>query len=261
MERVPQLLKDMKARKLVPNLITYGSVLKGHCLKGDMRAAFEVLDDMRKNTTLKPDEIMYNTLLDGCAQANLSEEGMKILHQMQQEGIRPSNYTLSILVKLMSHAKRLEQAFSLVDQLTKKYRFKPNAPVYANLVQACLVNKDLQRGLNLLEQMAQDRVTPDIRTFCCLIRTCISQGMLDNAALVFRSALGLPCTAPYPVCSDAQSNKGLDDLTNEVLNALASRGRVDDLAVPIFMDIRKYKPNLRIDSAIQRKIASGLYCK
>jgi pentatricopeptide repeat protein len=261
MERVPQLLKDMKARKLVPNLITYGSVLKGHCLKGDMRAAFEVLDDMRKNTTLKPDEIMYNTLLDGCAQANLSEEGMKILHQMQQEGIRPSNYTLSILVKLMSHAKRLDQAFSLLDQLTKKYRFKPNAPVYANLVQACLVNKDLQRGLNLLEQMAQDRVTPDIRTFCCLIRTCISQGMLDNAALVFRSALGLPCTAPYPVCSDAQSNKGLDDLTNEVLNALASRGRVDDLAVPIFMDIRKYKPNLRIDSAIQRKIASGLYCK
>merc|ERR1719262_1122485 len=227
MERVPQLLKDMKERNLVPNLITYGSVLKGHCLKGDIRAAFDVLDNMRKNTNLKPDEIMYNTLLDGCAQANLSEEGLKILQTMQQEGIRPSNYTLSILVKLMSHARRLDQAFSLVDQLTKKYRFKPNAPVYGNLVQACLVNKDLQRGLRLLEQMGQDRVTPDVRTYCCLIRTCLSSGLIDNAALVFRAALGLPCTAPYPTGNDAKGGKGLDDLANEVLNALVTRGRIE----------------------------------
>jgi len=259
MERVPQLLKDMKARKLVPNLITYGSVLKGHCLKGDIRAAFEVLDDMRNSTKLKPDEIMYNTLLDGCAQANLCEEGLKILQTMQQEGIRPSNYTLSILVKLMSHARRLDQAFSLVDQLTKKYRFKPNAPVYGNLVQACLVNRDIQRGLQVLEQMASDRVTPDVRTYCCLIRTCISQGLLDNAALVFRAALGLPCTAPYPMGSDARGVKGLEDLANEVLNSLLSRERGGDLAVSILSDMRKYKPNIRIDNATQRKIASELY--
>jgi pentatricopeptide repeat protein len=261
MEKVPQLLNDMKERRLTPNLITYGSILKGHCVKGDVRAAFEVLDDMRKTTNLKPDEIMYNTLLDGCAQANLAEEGLKILETMQREGIRPSNYTLSILVKLMSHARRLDQAFSLVDQLTKKYRFKPNAPVYGNLVQACLVNKDLQRGLQLLEQMAKDRITPDLRTYCCLIRTCMSSGLVDNAALVLRAALGLPCTAPYPAGSDARSGKGLEDLVNEVLNALISRGRNEDLATPIFADIRKHKPGLRVDTAIQRKIASELYCK
>merc|ERR1719421_2447729 len=212
MDRIPQLLIDMKERGLKPNLITYSTVLKGHCLHGDIRAAFAVLDDMCTTTHLKPDEIMYNTLLDGCAQSNLIEEGLKLLRRMQDEGIRPSNYTLSILVKLLSHARRLDQAFDLVDQLTKKYRFKPNAPVYGNLVQACLVNKDLQRALGLLEQMAKDRVTPDVRTYCCLIRTCISSGMLDNAALVFRAALGLPCTAPYPMGSDARGVKGLEDL-------------------------------------------------
>merc|ERR1719262_1422663 len=175
MERVPQLLKDMKNRNLVPNLITYGSILKGHCVKGDIRSAFEILDDMRKNTNLKPDEIMYNTLLDGCAQANLSEEGLKILQQMQQEGIRPSNYTLSILVKLMSHARRLDQAFSLVDQLTKKYRFKPNAPVYGNLVQACLVNKELKRAFEVLELMHQDKIHCEMRCISSVVRASISQ--------------------------------------------------------------------------------------
>merc|ERR1719387_471083 len=103
---VPGLVKDMKKRGLSPNLITYSTVLKGYCLRGDITAAFQVIDEMRRETRFKPDEIMYNTLLDGCAQANLMEEGLKLLEQMQTEGIRPSNFTLSILVKMASHARQ-----------------------------------------------------------------------------------------------------------------------------------------------------------
>merc|ERR1712124_164471 len=134
----------------------------------------------------------YNTLLDGCAQAHLIDEGLRLLTRMQNEGIRPSNYTLSILVKLASHARRLDQAFELVDQLTKKYRFKPNAPVYGNLVQACLSNKDVQRALEVLKSMAHDRVQPDMRSIASVIRSCISQGYHEQCALVLRGALGFP---------------------------------------------------------------------
>jgi len=258
MDRVPQLLIDMKSRELKPNLITYSTVLKGHCLHGDIRTAFDVLQEMVTQTKLKPDEIMYNTLLDGCAQANLVDEGLRLLQSMQNEGIRPSNYTLSILVKLTSQARRLDQAFELVDQLTKKYRFRPNAPVYGNLIQACLSNKELKKAFEVLEHMAQDKIQPDMRCISSLIRTCISQGFLDQASLVIRAALGLPCAAQYPQVNDNKSGKGLEDLANEVLGTLASRGHVKDLAAPILSDIRQYKPNFRIESSVQRKIAVGL---
>merc|ERR1719235_2061254 len=174
-EKITQLVEDMKERGLKPNLITYSTVLKGHCLHGDIRAAFAVLDDMCTTTHLKPDEIMYNTLLDGCAQSNLVDEGLRLLTRMQNEGIRPSNYTLSILVKLESHARRLDHAFELVDELTKKYRFKPNAPVYSNLIQACMSNKELQKALKVLERMAQDKLHPDMRGVSSVIRGCLSQ--------------------------------------------------------------------------------------
>jgi len=259
MDRVSGLLTDMLKYGLKPNLITYSTVLKGHCLRGDIRAAFNILDEMLAQTNLKPDEIMYNTLLDGCAQSNLVDEGLKLLQQMQDVGIRPSNYTLSILVKLMSHARRLDQAFELVDKLTKQYRFRPNAPVYGNLIQACLASKDLRRALTVLERMSQDKVNPDMRTISSVIRGCINQGLLDHATLVLRGALGLPCTAPYPVANDARALKGLEDLASEVLGALAQRGRVDDLAAPILADIRQYKPKFKIESSIQRKIATGLW--
>merc|ERR1719393_691615 len=131
---------------------------------------------MRKNAKLKPDEIMYNSLLDGCAQNNLVDEGVRLLDEMQSEGVQPSNFTLSILVKLMNRARRLDRAFSIVEEITKKYRFRPNVHVYTNLIQACASNQQLHRGMSVLEQMIEERVAPDSRTYSILVRASISKG-------------------------------------------------------------------------------------
>merc|ERR1719321_1219269 len=113
MEHLPKILDDMKTNCIKPNVITYSTMLKGHCQNGDIQAGFAILEQMRKDAHLKPDEIMYNSLMDGCAQNNLVDEGLRLLEEMQVEGVKPSNFTLSILVKLMNRARRLEQAFRL----------------------------------------------------------------------------------------------------------------------------------------------------
>merc|ERR1719197_415850 len=145
-------------------------MLKGHCQSGDMQTAFLILDQMRKDAHLKPDEIMYNSLLDGCAQSNLVDEGMNLLKEMQANGVQPSNFTLSILVKLMSRARKLDQAFAIVEEITKKYHFRPNVHVYTNLIQACTAGQQFSRGMKILEQMVQERIVPESRTYAILIR-------------------------------------------------------------------------------------------
>merc|ERR1719408_556946 len=102
MEQVSLVIENMKRNRIWPNVITYSTMLKGHCQAGDIQAAFSILEQMKKDTKLKPDEIMYNSLLDGCAQANLVEEGLRLLEEMQQASIKPSNFTLSVMVKLYS---------------------------------------------------------------------------------------------------------------------------------------------------------------
>merc|ERR1719313_2980899 len=123
MDRLPRFLEDMKSYHVKPNVITYSTMLKGHCQNGDVKTGFAILDEMKNVAHLKPDEIMYNSLLDGCAQNNLVDEGLKLLEQMQNEGVKPSNFTLSVLVKLVGRARKLDEAFSLVEQITKKYKF------------------------------------------------------------------------------------------------------------------------------------------
>merc|ERR1712118_512895 len=107
-------MQDMKRHHVDPNIVTYSTILKGHCQAGDIQLAFATLTDMKRTTRFKPDEIMYNSLLDGCAQSNLFDEGLRLISEMQQDGIPPSNFTLSLVVKLMNRARRLDQAFTLV---------------------------------------------------------------------------------------------------------------------------------------------------
>merc|ERR1719337_265452 len=197
MDNLPRILEDMKTHRVKPNLITYSTMLKGHCQNGDMQTAFAILDQLKNDAHLKPDEIMYNSLLDGCAQNGLVNEGLKLLEEMQREGVQPSNFTLSILVKLMNRARRLEQAFTLVEQITKKYRFRPNVHVYTNLIQACVSNQQLPRGMSILEQMVKERIVPESRTYAILVRVSMSKGLFEQAVGLLRGGLGLPGAHPF----------------------------------------------------------------
>merc|ERR1719503_182353 len=186
MDRLPNILDNMKTAGVKPNVITYSTMLKGHCQNGDIQTGFSILEQMKKDGQMKPDEIMYNSPLDGCAQNNLVDEGLRLLEEMQAEGVKPSNFTLSILVKLLNRARRLEQAFSLVDEISTKYNFHANVHVYTNLVQACVSNQQLQRGMSVLEQMISERIVPDSRTYAILVRANISRGYYTEAVGLVR---------------------------------------------------------------------------
>jgi len=256
MEHLPTILGDMKMNCAKPNVITYSTMVKGHCQNGDVQSGFKILEEMRQDPQLKPDEIMYNSLLDGCAQNGLVNDGLRLLEEMQAEHVNPSNFTLSVLVKMMSRARRLEQAFSLVEDLSKKYNFRPNVYVYTGLVQACIFNQQLPRAMNVLEQMVTERIAPEGRTYAILLRASMSKGLFKQAADLLSGALGLPDALPFLQQPVAVCH-GLDHaLVNEVLGGLADRGHSKDLAVPLLQKIRQNAPKVRIDAATQRKVMS-----
>jgi pentatricopeptide repeat protein len=256
MDHLPKILENMKASRVRLNVISYSTMLKGHCQNGNIQEGFAILEQMKKDTNMKPDEIMYNSLLDGCAQNNFVDEGVRILEEMQSEGVPPSNFTLSILVKLMNRARRLDRAFSLVEEITKKYRFRPNVHVYTNLVQACASNQQLSRGMDILEQMIQEKVAPDSRTYSILVRSSISKGLFEQAAGLLRGALGLSGALPCLQQRSAVCPNLDHSLVNETLTSLAVRGHAQGLAVPLLTEIRQNATKIRIDSATQKMVMS-----
>jgi len=148
---------------------------------------------MKGDDKFVADEIMYNSILDGCAKQHRVDDAMGLLEEMKTAGVVPSNYTLSILVKLLGHARRLSQAFKLVEELSQQHGFRPNVQVYTCLVQACLVNRRLERAIALHDTMVADAgCTTDSKFYAVLARGCLQLQQPLKAVEVVRAAFQLP---------------------------------------------------------------------
>merc|ERR1719324_197669 len=193
MDRASGLLEDMRESAVEPDIITYSTIVKGYCLEGDVDRAFSVLEDMKSDDKFAPDEIMYNSILDGCSKQHRVDDALKVLEEMKATGVVPSNYTLSILVKLLGHARRLNQAFRMVEELSTQHGFRPNVQVYTCLVQACVLNRRLEKALSLYDTMIADAgCRVDDKFYAVLARGCLQLHQPLKAVEVVRAAYQLP---------------------------------------------------------------------
>lgn len=223
MARVGGLLEDMQASSVEPDIITYSTIVKGYCMEGDVDRAFQVLADMDGDDKLAPDEIMYNSILDGCAKQHRVDDALRLLDEMRNKGVVPSNYTLSILVKLLGHARRLSDAFKLVEDLSQKHGFRPNVQVYTCLVQACLLNRRLERALALHDTMVADvNCRTDEKVYAVLARGCLQLHQPLKAVEVVRAAYNL---TGHNLASPARKNARPVGVDSRALSEVAARLR------------------------------------
>merc|ERR1719454_182673 len=144
MTKASALFRDMCEQGVDPDLITYSTMVKGYCCQGDMEQAIQLFTLMRKRD-IKPDAILFNSILDGCARKKMRTLTETVLADMEEAGVAPSNFTLSILVKLYGRCRELERAFEVVETLPVKYSFEVNATVNTCLMSACIANGTLPR--------------------------------------------------------------------------------------------------------------------
>mmetsp|Transcript_132911 Transcript_132911/g.284083 ORF Transcript_132911/g.284083 Transcript_132911/m.284083 type:complete len:246 (-) Transcript_132911:118-855(-) len=242
-------------------MITYSTIIKGYVQENLVEEAFEVMEHMKKcaDTELRPDEITWNTLLDGCARKHLWERGLSVLQEMQDCGVKPTNYTLSVLAKLCTHCKRYDQAHDLCQEISLKYNFKYNMHVYNNLVQACTWARDLPRAFEVFAKMLSEKVRPDVRTYTLLLRGSLQAGCGQDAAGLLRAALGMRgahSRIAHFQASLLQLHGGLPgELITEVLAGIANQCGGDLLAVALLREIKevpgnKISPKLNIQAIL-----------
>merc|ERR1719335_1663190 len=193
MDRVPALLEDMKKAvpPVEPDTVTYSTIIKGFCRSGSLDRALAILKDMKADGNFAPDEMMYNSLLDGCAKEHRPNDALKLLDEMRKSGVAPSNYTLSMMVKLMGRCRRLKQAFSILEDISREYGLKVNIQVYTCLIQACFTNRQAAKALAVHDQMIQEGLIPDETTYSVLVKGCIQASRVDKAVELTRCAYGL----------------------------------------------------------------------
>merc|ERR1719217_578078 len=236
MDRADELFREMVASGVSPDVITYSTLVKGYCQAGDIDQGFQVLKDMVKSGVHEPDEILYNSLLDGCAKQHRVDDALKLVEDMHKNNVRPSNFTLSILVKLLGRSRRLNQAFTMVEETCKRFDLQANIHVYTCLIYACFQNRQMPRALQLHDSMITEAgVEPDERTYAVLARGCLGAGSIEKAANVVQAAYRLnPQGLVMPQRAPGVEVRALE----EVMNALSASPNAERLAVPLLTDLK-----------------------
>jgi len=193
MQHAPELLADMEALTppVKPDIVTYSTLVKGYCYAGSLDRALQVFNEMRTEGKCAPDEVMFNSLLGGCAKEFRIEDALRLLDDMKKCSIAPSNYTLSMLVKLMCRCRRLDQAFTMLEDISKEYNFRINIQVYTCLIQGCFFHGQCDKALSVYDKMIKEGLEPDALTYTVLARGCLRAGDLDKAAELVRLAHGI----------------------------------------------------------------------
>lgn len=213
-----------------PDLITFSTLLKGYCQFAELDKALQVLEAI-KIRGLHCDELVYNTLMDGCVKVNDIALGLGLFEEMIRNGLRPSAITHSILERLHQragcHDGKISEAIAQLyghygfvhssqgdrsancapDELGSTSKWKPRL----RRKRGGQCTKKAQAGISLSPQSADIPTqvrTNDTSTFD--LQECTANGQINQGDVIFDH------TNEPSICVDGQMQHG-----SEVPSAVA----------------------------------------
>lgn len=156
-----------------PDLITYSTVIKGYARAKDMDKVFDIYHFLKtSDNNFQLDEVIYNSILDGCAKTHNLERALIAYEDMVNKNVKRSNVTYSILVKLYSNSKMEDKALQILDEMLAN-NIKPGIIVYTCLIQTCLRSKKFEKAIQLFENLKSDGLKPDHVLYNTIVNGCL----------------------------------------------------------------------------------------
>jgi len=130
---------------------------------------------------LKADEVVFNNLIAGCALNGNALLGKQLYEDMVKSGIRPSNATFSILIRVYHQCKLLDQAVEFLKTEPAKHKVEVEPRIFLQLVQSCIRERQGKRALEVYGLFAKNS-SPTAAMHSSMLATCMRLNMYDTAA-------------------------------------------------------------------------------
>lgn len=215
--RARELAESMR-RAGSSDIITYNTLLKGHCQAGDLCSAKKLLEEMRE-AGQKPNDVSYNCLVNAAVNLKTGDlrEAWAIVDMMEKDGISPDHYTLSIIMKALKRVrggKDVQRALVLLDRTQvnicsdeillnacletcikhhemhrlesfvasfKKSALKASVHTYGTLIKAGSCLKDIEQCWVFWRTMEQRCMVPSAIVLGCMLDALVSNLQIDEA--------------------------------------------------------------------------------
>ncbi|CAA0838361.1 Pentatricopeptide repeat-containing protein [Striga hermonthica] len=213
---------EMKDLGLKPNLVIFNTLING-CL--DASDINEVVGLMA-NFNVKPDVIMFRTIMSAWSKAGCMIKCREVFENMVRAGIKPDVHEYSILAKGYVRAQEPEKAEELLATM-EKARVGPSVVVYTIVISGWCSRGSMRSALKVFGQMVNQGIFPDLKTFETLIRGYARNKLPGKAKKVLRimEKFGVrPEKSTFGLIPQASCGASLINEANRIMGSSGNSG-------------------------------------
>lgn len=129
--------------------------------------SFQVLKLMDEFRVI-PDVVTYSTIMNAWSTAGYMDKCEEIFDNMVKADIQPDAHAYSILAKGYVRAKETEKAEELLMAMIHS-GFRPNVVIFTTIISGWCSNGDMDRATRVFNHMCEHGICPNLKTFETLI--------------------------------------------------------------------------------------------
>ncbi|KAH7352555.1 hypothetical protein KP509_19G051600 [Ceratopteris richardii] len=134
---------------LVRNIVSWGALISAYARSANWMLAWKCLEKMKQDS-LKPNEMIFSSLLAASCNMGLINEGRAFFRSMEADySIVPTNEHYACMIDLLSHSGCLEEAENFLQKLHS------NVSGWISLLSSCRAHGNLDMGKRCFEQVIQ----------------------------------------------------------------------------------------------------------
>lgn len=118
MDGAEKFFKRLRQDGFEPNIVTYGTLLKGYAKENDLEKMMEKYEGMVKNG-IKPNQTIFTTIMDAYGKNKDFASAAYWFKEMDARGCPPDQKAKNILLSLAKTEEEQEEANQLVGGTTK----------------------------------------------------------------------------------------------------------------------------------------------
>ncbi|KHN06169.1 Pentatricopeptide repeat-containing protein, mitochondrial [Glycine soja] len=135
---------NIMINRVIPDEITYNTLLQGYCREGKVEEARLLLDEMKRRG-IKPDLISYNTLISGYSKRGDMKDAFGVRDEMMTTGFDPTILTYDALIQGLCKNREGEHAEELLKEMVSK-GIPPDDSTYLSIIEAMEAVDDLEEN-------------------------------------------------------------------------------------------------------------------
>lgn len=239
LESAREVFDEMSKRGVLPNVVTFGTMVNGLCRNGELGEAFKLKEEMVEVFNLRPSVSVYVALIKGLCKAGEVDSAFGLKKEMVENEVKLDSSVYSTLIAALFKAGRRGEVEGLLDEM-RLGGCKPDVVYYNSLISGYCNDKDFDSGFGVLKEMVEEGVKPDVVTYNTIIGAYCRQGKLREANDLFEEMPSRECKPDIityrmlfdGLCGDIQLVEATSILDEMVFKGLYPR----DTSVSNFMD-------------------------